>query len=176
MAKNLKVVLVGLPGSGKSTFGVQLARQLDLPFYDLDHLIESAYQMKISEIFSHFGEGKFREWETETLKEILAKSESYVLSSGGGCPCFNDNMDLINEQATSVYLDVPLEEISARLRASKANVRPMFKDMDQGEITLKLKSLLADRDYFYSQAKIKLSGEDFSTELLVSELIRSLKS
>lgn len=176
MAKNLKVVLVGLPGSGKSTFGVQLARQLDLPFYDLDHLIESSYQMKISEIFSHFGEGKFREWETETLKEILAKSESYVLSSGGGCPCFNDNMDLINEQATSVYLDVPLEEISARLRASKANVRPMFKDMDQGEITLKLKSLLADRDYFYSQAKIKLSGEDFSTELLVSELIRSLKS
>ncbi|UZD22705.1 shikimate kinase [Algoriphagus halophytocola] len=176
MGKFLKIVLVGLPGSGKSTFGVQLAKQLNLPFYDLDQLIELNYSMKISEIFSHFGEGKFREWETATLKNILSKSEAYVLASGGGCPCFNDNMDLINEQATSVYLDVPLDEISARLRASKANVRPMFKNMDQGEITLKLKSLLVDRDYFYNQAKIKLSGEDFSAELLVSELIRTFKS
>lgn len=176
MSKKLKVVLVGLPGSGKSTFGRNLSAALNLSYYDLDHLIEERYQMKISEIFSLFGEGKFRTWETETLELTLKKDESFILASGGGCPCFNDNMDLINLNSVSVYLDVPLEEISGRLGGSKVQNRPMFSGLDQGEITLKLKSLLVQREPFYNQAKIKLSGEEFSAELLVSELISLLKS
>lgn len=176
MSQDLKIVLVGLPGSGKSTFGRQLATVLKFPYFDLDLQIEERHHMKIPDIFSRYGEGKFREWETEILKEFLDRKDSYVLASGGGCPCFNDNMDLINENAVSVYLDVPLEEISMRLGLSKAHNRPMFSGLDQGEITLKLKSLLVERDYFYRQAKIKLSGEDFSAELLVSELIRLIKN
>ena len=176
MGKDLKIVLVGLPGSGKSTFGRQLASVLKFPYYDLDSLIEVRSKMKISDIFTQFGEGEFRERETQVLHDFLNREDSYVLASGGGCPCFNNNMDLINEKAISVYLDVPIEEISARLGMSKVNTRPMFMDLEQGEITMKLKSLLVERDYFYSQAKIKLSGEDFSAELLVSELIRLLKS
>ncbi|WP_339878111.1 shikimate kinase [uncultured Algoriphagus sp.] len=176
MGKDLKIVLVGLPGSGKSTFGKQLASVLDFPYFDLDNLIEGRYQMKIPEIFTQYGEGEFRNRETKVLRDFLNREDSYVLASGGGSPCFNDNMDLINEKAVSVYLDVPLEEISTRLGMSKANNRPMFMDLDQGEITLKLKSLLVERDYFYNQSKIKLSGEDFSAELLVSELIRLIKS
>ncbi|WP_339863934.1 shikimate kinase [uncultured Algoriphagus sp.] len=176
MGKELKIVLVGLPGSGKSTFGRQLATVLEFPFYDLDQLIEERFQLKIPAIFTKYGEGKFREWETEVLQDFLNRNDSFVLASGGGCPCFNDNMDLINDKAVSVYLDVPLEEISMRLGLAKVHNRPMFSGLDQGEITLKLKSLLVDRDYFYRQAKIKLSGEDFSAELLVSELIRLIKS
>ena len=176
MGKDLKIVLVGLPGSGKSTFGKQLAAELKFPFYDLDALIEGRSQMSIPDIFSQFGEGEFRKRETEVLQDFLDNEESYVLASGGGCPCFNDNMELINEKSVSVYLDVPLEEISMRLGLSKAHNRPMFSGLDQGEITLKLKSLLMDRDYYYRQSKIKLSGEDFSAELLVSELIRLIKS
>lgn len=176
MGKALKIVLVGLPGSGKSTFGRQLATVLGFPYYDLDQLIEDRFQMKIPEIFSLYGEGRFRSWESEVLQDFLNREDSYVMASGGGCPCFNDNMDLINEKAVSVYLDVPLEEISVRLGLAKAQNRPMFSGLDQGEITLKLKSLLVERDYYYSQSKIKLSGEDFSAELLVSELIRLLKS
>lgn len=176
MGKDLKIVLVGLPGSGKSTFGKQLAAVLQFTYYDLDQLIEDRFQMTIPDIFSRYGEGKFREWETEVLQKFLNREDSYVLASGGGCPCFNDNMDLINEKAVSVYLDVPLEEISMRLGLSKAQNRPMFSGLDQGEITLKLKSLLVERDYFYRQSKIKLSGEDFSAELLVSELIRLLRN
>ncbi|EAZ80155.1 shikimate kinase [Algoriphagus machipongonensis] len=172
----LKVVLVGLPGSGKSTFGRQLATALDFPYYDLDQLIEKKFQMKIPDIFNDFGEGRFREWETETLIEVMSSQESLVLASGGGCPCFNDNMDIINKQGASVYLDVPLEEISERLSLPKLQHRPMFKDLGHGEITLKLKSLLADREFYYDQAKIKLSGGDFSTELLMSELIKLIKN
>ncbi|GAA0879057.1 shikimate kinase [Algoriphagus jejuensis] len=176
MSKNLKVVLVGLPGSGKSTFGRQLALELNFPFLDLDQQLEEKFQMKIPEIFSRHGEGKFREWETETLTELLQRDSSFVLATGGGAPCFNDNMDLINESSISVYLDVPLESISNRLRVSKVQNRPMFHGLDQGEITLKLKSLWAERNYYYSQAKIKLNGEDFSAELLMYELINQLRS
>ncbi|MEB2784778.1 shikimate kinase [Algoriphagus persicinus] len=176
MGKDLKIVLVGLPGSGKSTFGKQLASVLQFPYYDLDSLIEDRFHMKISDIFLQFGEGGFRHRETEVLQDVLNSNGSYVLASGGGCPCFNDNMELINEKAVSVYLDVPLEEISHRLGLSKAQNRPMFLGLDQGGITLKLKSLLVERDYFYRQSKIKLSGEDFSAELLVSELIRLIRN
>lgn len=176
MRKDLKIVLIGLPGSGKSTFGKQLASTLNFPFYDLDSLVEENFKMKIPEIFSKLGEGQFRKWESESLKKILESQHSYVLASGGGCPCFNDNMDLINEHAVSVYLDVPLGEISKRLGVSKIQNRPMFQDLDRVEISMKLKSLLTDREYFYNQAKIKLSGEDFSAELLISELIILLKT
>ncbi|MGM0945497.1 MAG: shikimate kinase [Bacteroidota bacterium] len=176
MKNDLKVVLIGLPGSGKSTFGRQLALALHFPYYDLDTLIEERFSLKIPEIFSRYGEGRFREMETETLEEVLSWEKAYVLASGGGCPCFNDNMDRINEKAISVYLDVPLEEISERLEASKLQNRPMFQGMGSGEIILKLKSLQAQRDSYYRQAKIKLSGTDFSTELLFSELIHLLKN
>jgi len=176
MNKQLKVVLVGLPGSGKSTFGRQLAKEMGFPFLDLDQLIEERYQLKISEIFSMHGEGTFREWESLVLQDTLKQDRAYILASGGGTPCFNDNMDLINAQAISVYLDVPLGSISRRLQTSKAQQRPLFQGLDQGELTLKLKSLLVSREYFYSQAKIKLSGEDCSAELLLVELISRLKS
>jgi shikimate kinase len=176
MSTQLKVVLVGLPGSGKTTFGRQLANELAFPFLDLDHLIEERYQLKISEIFSIHGEGKFREWETLVLQDTLKQDSAFILASGGGAPCFNDNMDLINSQSISVYLDVPLSSISRRLQSSRAQQRPMFQGLDQGEITLKLKSLLVSREYYYNQAKIKLSGEDFSAELLLVELISRLKS
>ncbi|WP_297335558.1 shikimate kinase [Algoriphagus sp.] len=172
----LKVVLVGLPGSGKSTFGRQLAVALNFQFYDLDTLIEERFSLKIPEIFSRYGEGRFREMETETLEEVLAWERPYVLASGGGCPCFNENMSRINDKAVSVYLDVPLEDISERLEASKIQNRPLFQGMGSGEVILKLKSLQAEREYYYNMAKIKLSGSDFSAELLLSELIHLLKN
>lgn len=176
MMKSLKVVLVGLPGSGKSTFGKQLAQVLGFTYLDLDQVIEDSHALTIPEIFSRYGEGKFREWETESLEKLLLREGSFVLATGGGAPCFNDNMDLINQHGMSVFLDVPLDIISSRLRSSKVQNRPMFEGMDQGEISLKLKSLLTQREVFYNQAKIKLSGEDFSTELLMYELINQLKS
>lgn len=176
MSNQLKVVLVGLPGSGKSTFGRYLSSVLGIPFYDLDQLIEEKYQMKIPDIFKKQGEEQFRKWETEALEWILDQDQSFVLASGGGCPCFNNNMDLIKEKSNSVYLDVPLEVISGRLGTPRFQTRPMFSGLNQREILLKLERLLLDRDYFYNQSKIKLSGEDFSAELLVSELIRLIKS
>ena len=171
MRKPLKIVLVGMPGSGKSTFGRKLAKELNFVFVDLDHLIEKEEGREIKDIFSNEGEGTFREIETKYLNKALDFVEGFVLSTGGGTPCFNDNMDTINQKSISVYLDVPINEIFKRLSKDSGGDRPMFSGLSSGEITLKLKDLLAVRGQYYDMAKIKLSGEDISTELLVSELL-----
>lgn len=176
MKQPIKIVLVGLPGSGKSTFGRTLAKQLNFEFIDLDHLIEKEMHQKIPQIFQSVGEGGFREIETFHLKEVLNKETGFVLSTGGGTPCFNDNMDLINQRAVSVYLDVALSELHSRLKTDSRGKRPMFAGLDEAEMILKLKNLFAQRILFYDQAKIKLSGEDISTELLISELMVFFRS
>lgn len=176
MRPPLKIVLVGMPGSGKSTFGRMLARELNFVFIDLDHLIEKEEGKLIKEIFEKEGEGKFRELETYYLNQALDNVEGFVLSTGGGTPCFNDNMDLINEKSISVFLDVPMEELQRRLTKDAASQRPMFFGMSTGEITLKLKDLMAIRSTYYDQAKIKLSGDDPSTELLMSELMNLFRN
>ncbi|RPA66811.1 shikimate kinase [Cyclobacteriaceae bacterium YHN15] len=176
MRAPLKIVLVGLPGSGKSTFGKQVATLLNFAFIDLDQLIEEETGKKISQIFSEEGEGKFRELESIYLQKVLDGLEGFVLSTGGGTPCFNDNMELINEKAVSVYLEVSLEEILKRLSKDKLGKRPMFAGLGEGEITLKLKNLLATRESYYLQSKLKLSGDDISTELLLSELMAFFRS
>jgi shikimate kinase len=105
------------------------------------------------------------------LEKVLNGVEGFVLATGGGTPCFNDNMDLINRHGISVYLEVSLEEIFKRLLKDEGGKRPLFAGLDEGEIILKLKNLLAEREYFYNKAKIKLSGDDVSTEHLISELL-----
>ena len=170
-----KIFLIGMMGSGKSYWAKKIAKWNKCVGYDLDDIIEMNEEKTIPEIFSEDGEDAFRKTEAKIIRWFKEKKK-FVIATGGGTPCFNDNMDLINAEAISVYLDVPLGSISSRLQTSKAQQRPLFQGLDQGELTLKLKSLLVSREYFYNQAKIKLSGEDFSAELLLVELISRLKS
>ena len=175
---NPKIILVGLPGSGKSTLGRKLAGQLGFPFYDLDELIEQREGSSIADIFYGKGEGYFRNLETEVLEEYLRSGEALVMATGGGAPCFNDNMERINKQqdAISVFLDVPLPRIMERLTHGEVALRPLFQGLDTGEISARLKDLYAERVHYYDQAKIKLSGEDIATELLISELMSFFRS
>lgn len=168
---NPKIILVGLPGSGKSTLGKALAVQLGFSFYDLDELIEQQEGMSVADIFFEKGEGYFRQAETRALEKNLNTKEASILATGGGAPCFNNNMDRINQYGISVFLDVPFGQILSRLTSGEVELRPLFHGLDTGEITAKLKDLYALRVHYYDQAKIKLSGEDISTELLISELM-----
>ena len=170
-----KIVLVGMPGSGKSTLGKTLALKLNWPFYDLDDLIEAAAGKVIAEIFSRHGEGYFRKLESTVLEDILNKEEAFVLATGGGAPCYNDNMDLINEKGISVYLDVPLNCILHRLTHTEVSIRPLFSSLDTPQIILKLKNMHSQRSVFYEMAKIKLRGEDSSPELLIANWLPLLK-
>lgn len=171
-----KIVLVGMPGSGKSTLGKSLAVKLNWAFYDLDDLIEAKAGKAISEIFSSKGEGYFRKLETEVLEEVLDKKETFVLATGGGTPCFNENMDLINKKGVSVYLDVPLNNILDRLTNTQVAIRPLFASLDTPQIILKLKDMHSQRNAYYEKAKIKLRGEDSSPELLIANWLPLLET
>lgn len=171
----MKVVLVGLPGSGKSTFGKQLAAAMNFEFFDLDQLIEARQHLSIQEIFTLKGEENFRQIESTLLQEVLDREGDFVLATGGGAPCFGENMARINEKGIAVYLDIPFTSIASRLSNSKTT-RPMFMGLAKEQILEKLQQLLESRSEYYQQAKIKLSGEDFSAELLISELVRLLKN
>ncbi|MBD8490363.1 shikimate kinase [Echinicola sp. CAU 1574] len=176
MTYSPKIVLIGMPGCGKSTLGKQVAKQLNFDFYDLDEEIVKTEGLEIPKIFLNKGEGYFRNLETKVLQDLLSIDRSFVLSTGGGAPCFNDNMDLINDSGISVFLDVNLDQILQRLTKNEVEKRPMFQGLDTGEIILKLQNLLAERGVFYDKAKIKLSGDDISTEHLISELMSYFKS
>ncbi|AGA76437.1 shikimate kinase [Echinicola vietnamensis] len=171
MNNSAKIVLVGMPGSGKSTLGKTLAGQLGFDFYDLDEEIVKEEGRSIPAIFMENGEGYFRRTETRVIEKLLQIDSAFVLSTGGGAPCFNDNMTLINRHGISVFLNVSIEQLLLRLTKNEADKRPMFQGLDTGEIRLKLQDLLADREVYYEQSKIMLSGDDISTEHLISELM-----
>ncbi|WP_373494414.1 shikimate kinase [Aquiflexum sp.] len=171
MRTPLKIVLVGMPGSGKSTFGKKLAQQLKFVFVDLDQVIEKETGKSIGKIFEEEGEGKFRDLESFYLEKSLGRIGGFILATGGGTPCFNDNMDLINRESVSIFLDVSLSELYLRLHKGQLGKRPLFAGLDEGEIILKLKNLQSERESYYRQAKIMLSGDDISTEHLISEIM-----
>ena len=116
----MKIFLIGLMGSGKSYWTQQLAKKYKTGGYDLDYLIEVREEKTIAEIFAEDGEDYFRKAESTVLKWFDQK-KTYVLATGGGAPCFFDNMAWMNKQGITIWLDEPLPVIAARLAPEKAH-------------------------------------------------------
>lgn len=161
------IVLVGMMSSGKSTLGKKLARALNYKFADLDKLIEKDQQMDIPSIFRQKGEAYFRETESRILKETKPES-GIVLASGGGTPCFHENMDYIRSLGISIFLDVPAAELVKRIENHGKDDRPVLSGAASLEDALTTK--IQERLPFYSQADFTLKGE-----IDVSHLLEVLK-
>ena len=142
--------------SGKTTLGKKLARLLNYRFIDLDKLIEKDQGMDIPSIFKNYGEAHFREIERKVLLEVQPQ-KGMVIASGGGAPCFFDNMKVINEMGVSVYLDVPAAELARRIESHGKDDRPILSGAASILDTLQAK--ISEREPFYSQAKVRLTGE-----------------
>lgn len=123
-----KFIIIGMPGSGKSTMAKFLSSQTLLSFYDLDLEIEKNEGKNINKIFREKNENYFREIETLTLKKIIKEKNNFILSTGGGTPCFNDNMNLINKYGISIFLDTSLDILEERI--ARNNKRPLFNSSD----------------------------------------------
>lgn len=158
-----KIYLIGMPGSGKSTFGKQLAGRLLLPFVDLDKEIENAEGATISSIFSTHGEPYFRRAESKMLNDWASSTSSFVMATGGGTPCFHDGMGIINKTGVSVFLDVPAEELTRRMEPE--DHRPLLSGEDRVE---KIRGLLAARYGVYSRAMIHVADADQMNEIVLS--------
>lgn len=164
----MQIILMGFMGSGKSVFGRKLAKRLNLKFYDLDKYIEQKYKMSIPSIFNTFDETVFRNLETIELQKFATKHD-FVLSCGGGTPCFNNNIETINKIGTSVYIELNSAALCDRLIKSKTK-RPLIEGLKPEELQIKIEALLSHRQKYYEQAKIKISGINLSPDKLIQIL------
>ena len=158
----MKIFLVGLMGSGKSYWTKQLAKKYKTGGYDLDYLIEVKEEKTIAEIFTEDGEEYFRKVESTVLK-WFAEKKTYVLATGGGAPCFFDNMAWMNKQGVTIWLDEPLPVIAARLAPEKAH-RPLIAKLSDSELLAFLEKQRAERFPFYSAAQIHLQDETITSD------------
>lgn len=160
------VFLIGMMGSGKTTLGSQLAERLNYAFVDLDEYLEKRVGRSIAQIFEQEGQERFRELEREALEAVVQEYEHAVISTGGGAPCFFDNIEFINRHGKSCFLDVPVEEIARRLLASDLRVRPLLAGKTEEEVKAFLAKTLSLRKQFYEQASIKLQGPAIAVKQL----------
>ena len=149
---SMKYFIVGYMASGKSTFGKELAKDKGLPFLDLDECVESREGRSISEIFAKEGEEYFRKREREILHEICNETDEFVLATGGGTPCFFDNMDYMNQEGTTVFLNTSSLVIVDRLKRQRAD-RPLLAMYSDDELEFFVREHLESRLPFYLKAK-----------------------
>jgi len=166
----MKIVLLGYMASGKSTIGREISKKLDMKFIDLDDYISKREKRSISEIFKVEGEIYFRRIESLYLGEILNSKDSFILSLGGGTPCYSNNMELIlNSEASSIYIKAGIKTLVSRLIAEK-NKRPLVADLEDDKLIEFVAKHLFERRFFYEQASITINTEDKSTEEITTEI------
>lgn len=150
-----KFFIVGMPASGKSRLGKYISSMTDLCFIDLDLEIEKKLDSNVKDIFEIKGEKFFRKFETKTLKEIIESESDFILATGGGTPCFNENMSIINNSGVSIFIDVKREILHERI--SRNDKRPLLS----GAVSLekKLSDLYKERIEYYQKSKYHVSKD-----------------
>lgn len=166
---NKKIFLIGLPGSGKTTLGKQLAVSLRLPFIDLDKAIENIAKKKVEDIFKELGEPGFRKLEKETLHQHCQQTESFVMATGGGAPCFGDNIEIMKKSGTVVFLDVAPKTISERIIHEVAH-RPLLKHETPDSLKDRIEFLRSQRVSFYKQAHHTVNGSEITVAAMMAIL------
>jgi shikimate kinase len=161
----MRIYLVGYMGSGKSTLGRKLAKISDCHFIDLDKYIEERHCQTVPQIFAEEGEAAFREKEQKALHEVSEFSD-VVVATGGGAPCFFDNMALMNVTGITIFLDIHPEILARRLLKSKTD-RPLIRGKSPEELQKFIAENLARRRPFYEQARLRIDREDIAPEEII---------
>ena len=160
-------------GAGKSVVGRRLAKSLNLSFYDLDEEIESHYKMSVSAIFQKYDEACFRKLETSVLESFSSK-DNFVLSCGGGTPCFGENMAFMKSIGTTIYIKLPADELVGRI-SSSYHKRPLTEGKSDEELASYVDAMLKKREPFYSMAKITVDASGTDKETLVEKILLVLQ-
>jgi shikimate kinase len=164
-----KVFLIGMMGSGKSYWTKKISKWIKSAGYDLDSLIEMNEEKTISEIFSEDGEEYFRKTESKLLKWFKEKKK-YVLATGGGTPCSQDNIDFMKKEGVVIWLDESIEVLAQRLLAEKAQ-RPLIANIEDARLAEFLQNKMLERTPFYQQAHYQLSSDQI-TEAGLKKIIQ----
>lgn len=153
----MNIYLVGYMYSGKTTFGRQLAERLGYHFADLDTMFENKVRTSIPVFFAHYGEQAFRIIEQKVLHSTT-ELDNHVIATGGGTPCFFDNMEWMNAHGLSLYLDTPIPTLLQRAATSR-KVRPILANKSESERATFVREQLEHRLPFYTQASLTYSTD-----------------
>jgi shikimate kinase len=165
----MRIFLTGFMGSGKTTIGPSLASQLGYKFIDQDELIEKHYNMSVGEVFAKFGEVKFRETEHEVLVEVVV-ADNLVISTGGGAPCFFNNMEFMNRYGITVYLKAEPVTLMNRLR-KLTDSRPLLKGKTEQELMQFITDKLNEREPFYHEAKLNIQTDSLDAKQVIDKIV-----
>lgn len=154
--------------AGKTSEGKRLAKQMNRKFIDLDRLIEEKEKKTVKEIFSENGEEYFREIERKALQSLNI-NEKFIVSCGGGTPCFHNNMNWMIKNGIVVWLKISVDTVLKRLSETK-KVRPLLKNLQGEELKKFIIKKMKERELFYSQAQIQVDSESISIEKLKLKL------
>lgn len=166
------IYIVGYMGAGKSSGGRRLARTMNVPFVDTDEALTVSSGMEVSEIFSAHGEDGFRKMEHQVLRELSALDGTHVVATGGGTPCFEDNMAYMLSHGTVVYFKVAPSALIPRLMAKRKN-RPLIEQVSEADLPGFIQQHMAEREVHYKQAHITVDANalDGARLDLVSQMI-----
>jgi len=166
----MRIFLIGFMGCGKTTLGKKLAQKMGFSFIDLDHELERATGTTVSEYFSEKGEEAFRSLEKEILN-TLPYPTNCIVSTGGGTPCFFDNMEFMNRSGITIYIEMPPAALAKRLEYGK-HKRPLIANMDEGEMITFIENKLAERNPFYKRSFLRVNGVGITPAKVKNELFQ----
>lgn len=169
----IRIFLTGYMGAGKTTLGKAFARELNIPFIDLDWYIEERFHKTVGELFAERGETGFRELERNVLHEV-AEFENVIISTGGGAPCFFDNMEFMNRMGKTVFLNVHPDVLFRRLRVAKQQ-RPILQGKQDDELKAFIVQALEKRAPFYRQAQYVFNADELEDRRQIDTSVQRLK-
>lgn len=167
----MKIFLTGFMGCGKTTLAKKLSGRLNFHLVDLDHEIEKQVGTSIGDYFSVQGETAFRTLESQVLK-AFPYQENSIIATGGGTPCYFDNMDWMNQNGLTVYIEMTPAALARRLENGKAK-RPLLRDLDEQGIVDFITQKLEERNPYYTQASLVVNGINLSPESLEALIFNS---
>ncbi|HVZ26333.1 MAG TPA: shikimate kinase [Sediminibacterium sp.] len=166
----MKLFLLGMMGCGKSYWTKYLSRKMKIAGYDLDYLIESHEEKSIAEIFAEDGEAYFRKTEAKLLR-WFGQKKTFVLATGGGTPCFENNMDWMNREGLTIWIDPSIDTLASRLTPEKSH-RPLISGLSDQALPGFLSERLREREPFYAKASYRLTDNEIN-EVSFNKIIKS---
>ena len=165
----MKVFLIGFMGSGKSHWGKLLSKKLSIPFFDLDEKIEEHTGKTIPQIFAEQGEEPFRLLEKEVLYLLTESHETFVMATGGGTPCYYNNIDYLKKNGTVVWFNSSIDCLYRRLIKEK-DKRPLIRNVPDDQLKSFIVKKFSNRKIFYQQADVIIQEDDTSLEKMVEKI------
>jgi len=169
----MRIYLIGFMGSGKSVLGEKIAAAMKVYFADLDKKIEKQEGKTVTEIFQRKGENYFRKAEAEVLRKTKRNTDA-VIATGGGTPCFHDNMKWMNENGITIYLSAKSAELYHRLISDREN-RPLISSLSDIALLEFIMGTLGRREKYYKLAHVTLNAKTTTAKQVVEAIKKAMK-